>query len=136
MPGGRGAAPTAALAQSAGDQQYADPLAGQDGADAPSAGGAGQLGLDGQGGRRRGGNDPGTTAPQATAAQPTASTAQSASGQADALPRTGLDVAPLIALGAALLTAGLLLHLVVGPPRRRRPGDPVVLFDGTLPPLR
>lgn len=129
-------APTAAVAQSAGDEQYADPLAGQDqGSNNSGSGSQGGSGADGQGSD---GEDSTGTPVQAQddAPQATANSAQAAGGQSKDLPRTGLDVAPLIAIGAALLTTGLVLHLALGPARRRRRGDPVVLFDGTLPPLR
>lgn len=100
------ALPTAALAQSAGDQQYADPLAGDQGRQQQS---------------QRGGGDaesPATGAPSATAPATGAVGPQTAGGDAGAtasgsgaasLPRTGIDAAPLAALGVALLALGLAL---------------------------
>jgi hypothetical protein len=90
--------PTAALADSAGDQQYQDPLGNTPAkpktpktttttpSTAPSTSPA-----------------PATTTPS-SAAQP--ATAQSSG----TLPRTGFPVGPVIALGAALIGAGFLIR--------------------------
>lgn len=104
--------PASALAQSAGDQQYADPLAdtpsqkdsgsGNSGAqgNSPSSGSQGSAGSTSSG-------SSGSAQSQAAPAQPT--TGQSA-GQ---LPRTGTDGALLLAGGAVLLGSGMLLRLGV-----------------------
>jgi LPXTG-motif cell wall-anchored protein len=86
--------PSAAFAQSAGDEQYQDPFGGDeqsqsDEPDTPAAsGGTAQA------------------TPTATAAPaPTVATASQASPAAEQLPRTG-DDAGLLALGGAVLLAG------------------------------
>jgi LPXTG-motif cell wall-anchored protein len=84
-------APAAAIAQSAGDEQYQDPLAGSD--PEPAGGSQGQT-------------PPPPAQPQAAApaqaAQPPAATPQ--------LPRTGGREAVLAAAGFALLAGGLALR--------------------------
>jgi hypothetical protein len=99
--------PAASLAQSAGDDQYQDPLAGQ-----PGGGNGGNSGNSGNNGGSGSGTTPSTpstpstpttsggsegTAPQATAAS-------TANGQ---LPRTGFDVVLTVELGLALLLTGI-----------------------------
>lgn len=91
--------PAAALADSAGDQQYQDPLGNTPAkpktpktttttpAQTPSAS-----------------PSPATTTAPSSAAQP--ATAQSSG----TLPRTGFPVGPVIALGAALIGAGFLIR--------------------------
>jgi hypothetical protein len=122
--------PAAALAQSAGDEQYADPLAGQQQAkpDAPAS--------SGDSGGNAGTGTPAATPQSTPAAARTAATPTTASTPSNQLPRTGLDVAPLVATGIPLLAAGLGLLWLLGPAQRRRRREPTVLFDGTLPPLR
>jgi hypothetical protein len=96
------AAPAPALGQSAGDEQYEDPFAGEEQSQpeptatpAPAA------------------PEP---APEEPAAQPAAqstpstATAEPASQQPE-LPRTGLDVAPLFAVGVVLLGGGIALRV-------------------------
>jgi hypothetical protein len=127
--------PAAALAQSAGDEQYADPLAGQQ-QPKPKPPASSD-----DGGGNAGGGNSGTSTPAATP-QSTPTAAQTATttptaAPAGQLPHTGMDVGPLVAAGVPLLAAGLALLWLLGPsPRARRRRDPVVLFDGTLPPLR
>lgn len=99
--------PAASLAQSAGDDQYQDPLAGQTGGG--SSGNSGNSGNSGSSGSSGSGTTPSTpsapttsggsegTAPQATAAA-------TPSGQ---LPRTGFDVLLTVELGLALLLTGI-----------------------------
>jgi hypothetical protein len=89
--------PAAALAGSAGDNQYQDPLG-----NTPS--------------------QPKSTTQQATTpapppaptpsatSQPTATTAQTTTRSSGQLPRTGLPLGPLVALGAGLIAAGLLIR--------------------------
>ena len=107
-------APSAALAQSAGDQQYADPLA-----DTPSqndSGGGGNSGSQGNSGSgsgsqgSTGSGTSGTTQGQAAPADPAA---EATTAQNSALPRTGSDSALLLAAGAVLLGSGMLLRLGV-----------------------
>jgi LPXTG-motif cell wall-anchored protein len=89
----------AAFAQSAGDRQYADPLAGDDGAGGRQEPQQPPSGAD---------DSPGTTAtPPASAPAPSAGSATSADGSAT-LPRTGMESSPLVAVGLALLALGAL----------------------------
>jgi hypothetical protein len=120
------ALPASSFAQSAGDDQYQDPLAGQGGS---SGGGGGSTGGGSTGGggsgSTRGSSTPTTTASAPSSANTTASGtqsgaatgAQTASGQ---LPRTGFDVIITIELGVAMLLSGLVAQrlLVL---RDRRP---------------
>jgi len=109
--------PAASLAQSAGDDQYQDPLAGQGGGG--SSGGSGNTGSTGSSGSSGSGSAPATpstpstpttsggsegTVPQASAA------AKSTSGQ---LPRTGFDVVLTVELGLALLLTGVVAQRTI-----------------------
>jgi len=126
--------PTTALAQSAGDEQYADPLAQRpDSSPAPSSPAPSSGAQDDSGS----GTAPASPqAPTPVAEQSADATAAQQAPGAKPLPRTGVDVAPIALAGAGLLTGGLLLLALAGPARNRRRRDPVMLFDGTLPPLR
>lgn len=127
------AIPAASLAQSAGDQQYADPLAGQNQPSSPSSG----TGSQGKANPGSGSGSTPTAQTQTQAPAPSATQQTSDSQAAGAhLPRTGIDVVPIVLSGAGLLISGMLLLWRLGPARRRRREDPFVLFDGTLPPLR
>lgn len=114
------ALPASAWAQSAGDNQYQDPFANG----SPSAGSRGGSGsasqADGSGQTTSGGLQTagGGSGSSSSTSGATASTA--ASGE---LPRTGLDVAPIAALGLTFLLAGLLLRLLSAP-RAPRPNGP------------
>ena len=94
-------APVPALAQSAGDEQYEDPFAGQDpGAaqpepQAPAAEPAA----------------PAQSTPAPDSSTPAAPTAESAAQPQPELPRTGLDTAPVLAIGAVLLGTGVALRV-------------------------
>jgi LPXTG-motif cell wall-anchored protein len=110
------AAPAAAVAQNAGDQQYADPLS-----DTPSqhdSGGGGNSGSQNSGSGNSGsqGNsgsgNAGTTQSQSTPATPSTQ-ADTSQATGEALPRTGSDSALLLAAGAVLLGSGMLLRLGV-----------------------
>ncbi|HEY6780399.1 MAG TPA: hypothetical protein VI111_05550 [Thermoleophilaceae bacterium] len=97
------ALPAGALAQSAGDNQYTDPL------------GAPEQPSD-QGGQPQSGSG---SAPPSTQSAPTQSTptpAQTspatAAANGDALPRTGLSMIPLLVAAAALLLGGFALRRV------------------------
>jgi hypothetical protein len=94
------ALPTAAVAQSSGDDQYTDPLA-------PNSGGGGSNG-GGSGGSGGGGGN----APAQPAQTPAAPAQQANPAQADpnSLPRTGFPVAPLVISGGVLLASGLALR--------------------------
>jgi hypothetical protein len=99
------ALPTAAVAQSSGDDQYTDPLAPNSGGGGSTGGGSGGGGSGGSGGG--GGNAPAQPAQtQATPGQ------QATPAQADpnSLPRTGFPVALLVISGGVLLASGLALR--------------------------
>ncbi len=108
-------APTAALAQSAGDNQYADPLAGQDNQSqqtqkpsTPSTP-SGNSGA-GTSPSTTGSSNPGDA--QASASSPTqarsADTAQPGKSESSTLPRTGSDLPVLLSgLGWMLLLTGI-----------------------------
>jgi LPXTG-motif cell wall-anchored protein len=100
------AAPATSFAQSAGDDQYVDPF--QD----DNSGGGGNGGNQGNSGNQ--GNN--TPSDQQSVAQAPADTSGAAgttateSAQGDSLPRTGLDMAPLVAIGVLLLGGGFALR--------------------------
>jgi hypothetical protein len=114
------AAPSASFAQSAGQDQYQDPLAGGNGSSRGSVGSTGGgstgSGSTGSGSTGSSGSSAPSTAPASTAtgttngtgttSSPTASGAQ-ANGQ---LPRTGFDVILTFELGLAMLLVGLVSH--------------------------
>src|SRR3954462_14045942 len=107
------AAPAAASAQSAGDNQYVDPFANSQ---APAK----HQGQQAQGqGQDQSSGSTSATAPVNTV-QPAASSGTTASSSH--LPRTGQPMTPLFALGGALLLAGLVLRLSIAPRRTRRDG--------------
>jgi hypothetical protein len=101
------ALPTAAVAQSAGEDQYTDPLQGEGGGGGgggSSGGGSGG----GGGGGGGGGNAPAQSQQPATEATP--APAQATPAQAtdpNDLPRTGFPVALLAASGVVLLAGGI-----------------------------
>jgi len=110
--------PAAALAQSAGDEQYEDPLV-EDGD--PSGGGGGGSDGDGDGGSGtdRTGPDtpvqspaePADPAPAPDAADLPAGAEPLAASDSETLPRTGGAATPTAVLGLALLAAGVALRL-------------------------
>jgi LPXTG-motif cell wall-anchored protein len=108
------AAPAAAIAQNAGDEQYQDPFGN------PSQSGGGGSSNSGSSGSTQNSGSTGTTGsgvagtqaqlqatPSTSATSPTTSSQAGSSGQ---LPRTGLDVGIVAALGAVLLLGGLALR--------------------------
>jgi hypothetical protein len=100
------ALPGVALAQSAGDDQYADPLSGQD-QPADSGQGNGDQPTD------DGGSTPAPTAPAPDPAPTGAETTSTAApGAGTTLPRTGYDVVLLFAAAFPLLLGGLTLRRV------------------------
>jgi LPXTG-motif cell wall-anchored protein len=112
--------PAAALAQSAGDQQYADPFGNNEqnqsgGGSSGGGGGGGSGGGQGQAAP----SATGVAATQAQGATGTSSATGSAvqSGQGE-LPRTGLDAGLVAVLGAGLLLAGLALRRRTADARR------------------
>jgi hypothetical protein len=98
--------PATSLAQSAGDDQYQDPLAGQPSGGDTSSGNSGS-GNSGSGSPSTSPSTP-STAPSTSGGSegtsPQASAAASSSGE---LPRTGFDVVLTIELGLALLLTGI-----------------------------
>ena len=99
------AAPHAALAQSAGDDQYTDPFAnGDQPADDPGAGG----GTEGDGSQEQGGspNDGASLAES----EPGLSTDNAAGTPTGSLPRTGFPVLLVLASGYVLLLAGTVIR--------------------------
>ena len=105
------AAPAPALAQSAGDEQYEDPFAGQN--DNGGGNEEQQPAATATPAPAQQAPAPAATAAPSTGAAPAASGSTSvapASGQAE-LPRTGLDTAPLIVLGTVLLASGVALRV-------------------------
>ncbi len=95
------ALPATALAQSARDDQYQDPLG--------AAGGGGSSNSGAKGAANGGGS--GSAGDSASSAQAD----PSASGQGNQLPRTGLPAGVLALSGATMLGAGLLLRRRVAP---------------------
>ncbi len=94
------AAPGSAAAQSAGDDQYQDPFAGEA---APASGG----------GEQEEEEAPAVAAPEpdpAPAPAPAPAEAAAASAPAQ-LPYTGLDAGPILLAGTALLAGGVALRL-------------------------
>lgn len=107
--------PAQALGQSAGDEQYTDPFQGQE----ESGGGGGGGGQSGNSSQGQGGGDTGeapvpddgsgTVAPDATVT-PEAVTGTTPTENPGGLPRTGLPLGVMAALGACLLLSGLALR--------------------------
>jgi hypothetical protein len=109
------AVPTAALAQSAGDEQYVDPF--QD----PGGGGNGNSQGDGGGGGGGGGGDGDAPADDQVAQAPadtgdTAGTTAAETGDQGTLPTTGLAIGGVALAGALLLGGGIALRRLWAPP--------------------
>ena len=113
------AAPATSFAQSAGQDQYQDPLAGGNGGSGGSTGGGSTGGGSTGGGSTSTtgsgttgtGTAPASTAPGTTAGTGTTTSAPTASGaQAGQLPNTGFDVIVTFELGLAMLLLGLVSH--------------------------
>jgi LPXTG-motif cell wall-anchored protein len=109
--------PAAALAQSAGDQQYADPFGNNEqNQSGGGSGGGGSGGGQGQAAPSASGVAPTQAQGAGTAASSaTGTAAESGSGE---LPRTGLDAGLVAVLGAVLLLAGLALRRRTADARR------------------
>ena len=93
------AAPAAAFGQSAGDDQYEDPFAGENQSQPQSGGGA-----------QEPTPTPAPAEPAPAAPAPAAEPAAAVAQQPE-LPRTGLDAAPILAIGAVLLGGGVALRV-------------------------
>ena len=106
------ALPAAAIAQSAGEDQYTDPLQGG-GSGSGGGGGGSSGGGSGGGGGGGGGNAPAqqtaTPEPDATPAETQAQPAQ-ADDNSGNLPVTGFPVAVLIGAGLIMLSGGMALR--------------------------
>jgi hypothetical protein len=114
------AAPEVALGQSAGDEQYVDPFQqapaapeGEQGGGSPGGSPEGSTGGDGSAGGGADTSPPAPTveetAPPVTETAP-GTTATPAGGSAPVLPRTGLPLAPVAAIGLLLLIGGAALR--------------------------
>jgi hypothetical protein len=111
--------PAHVLAQSAGDDQYVDPLGGQNGGgntngntSSTGAGGGSPSGGSGGGGGTN------TTLPTTQAAAPSSTATSAAQGETGPtapgeLPRTGFDVILTIELGLAMLLCGVVVQRMV-----------------------
>jgi hypothetical protein len=97
--------PGNALAQSAGDNQYQDPFAGQ----SPSSSQPKQAPSGGGGGGGNAGASAGTTA-QAAPADPSATASQSQQQAGATLPRTGFNATLPLVYGLVLLLSGVALR--------------------------
>jgi hypothetical protein len=107
------AMPAVAIAQSAGDDQYTDPLqgGGPSGGGSSSSGGGGSGG--GSGGGGGGGGGGGNTAAAQTQSNSGGDTSQAKpakAGNSDNLPHTGFPIAILVGSGLILLSGGLALR--------------------------
>jgi hypothetical protein len=126
------ALPATSMAQSAGDNQYQDPLANSGGGSQghitnSTGGGSGGSSNSGGGGGGSGSSSPSTSSnvPAASSATTGAGTSTPASGAAASgtpkgqLPRTGFDVIVSFELGIAMLLAGLVAHRMLTLRERR-----------------
>jgi hypothetical protein len=102
------ALPAVVHAQSAGDDQYVDPFENQGGGGGGGGGGNGG----GDNGSQTGGSDDGTTSTtaQTTPSDTAGTTAQGTESGEATLPNTGLNLLPVVLIGAFLLGAGITLR--------------------------
>ena len=128
------ALPATSLAQSAGDDQYQDPLAGSGGSHGhitSTTGGGGSSSSNSNSGSGGGGGGSSSSSPSTSSNVPTASSAangttttpttgEAASGTPKGqLPRTGFDVIVSFELGLAMFLAGLVAHRMITLRERR-----------------
>jgi len=120
------ALPATSLAQSAGDDQYSDPLANNGGSTGGhvtnTTGGGGGSGSSGSGGGSTSSGTPSTvpTASSSGTGTATPTTGEAASGTPKGqLPRTGFDVIVSFELGLAMLLSGLVAHRMLALRERR-----------------
>jgi hypothetical protein len=118
------ALPASSLAQSAGDDQYQDPIAGDGGysngggtTNDGTGGGTTGGGTTGGGGVGTSGSSPTTTAGQPTSTTTASGTVEGTPAAPGELPRTGGDPVFVALFGVAMLLMGTSLTLTV--PRRR-----------------
>jgi LPXTG-motif cell wall-anchored protein len=103
------AAPAAALGQSAGDDQYEDPFAGEDQQEQPSP----DTPVDDGGGTQPAPVEP-APAPAATGQEPApAESGTPATAGQEQLPNTGADAGAILLAGSLLLAGGVALRLRV-----------------------
>jgi hypothetical protein len=112
--------PATSLAQSAGDDQYNDPLSGQN-----SHSGGGHSGGGHSGGSKgstgtSGSGTAATPAPAASTPSATGAAPQASAGSRKQLPRTGFDVILTVEIGLALLLAGVTWQRTLVLRERRR----------------
>lgn len=107
------ALPGAAIAQSAGEDQYTDPLQGGGGGSSGGGGGGGSSGGGSGGGGGGGGGGDAPAQPAQSQTETAPAPTQATPAQADdsgGLPRTGFPVAVLVGAGLILLSGGLALR--------------------------
>jgi hypothetical protein len=114
------ALPASSLAQSAGSDQYQDPLAGHTGGGHTGSSGSGHTGSSGSSSSGGGGSSPASATPPASASGTTGGSAGTGTTQANAarsgkgqLPRTGFDVILTIEMGLALLLTGVVAQRTI-----------------------
>src|SRR3954467_739713 len=111
------AAPAAALAQNAGDEQYADPFGKVQNKKKSSSGNQGTQGTSG----KQGAAGPGASgSSQPTQSAPTAQSSQTTATPGQTLPRTGLPAGLVAGAGGGPLRSGAFLRPAGGPPPRDR----------------
>jgi hypothetical protein len=108
------AAPSAAWAQGAGDEQYQDPFGGDDQSQSQGSGDQDTQGSSGGGGGETAQATPTPTPAPSTPTTPATTTAQ-ASAVAQQLPRTGGDPTPQVIAGVLLLAGGVVLRVRLRP---------------------
>lgn len=115
------ALPAAALAQSAGDDQYSDPFGDTQGGGGDTSTDSGDTGS--TGGNSGGGDAPvtsapdtGSTAPDTGSAAPETTSVPVATESGGELPRTGFEIVLLLATAFPLLVAGVALRRVASEP--------------------
>jgi hypothetical protein len=105
--------PSAALAQSAGDNQYQDPFAGSGGGGSGGGGGKSRQANQGSGSSSGGQSSGGGSAQAAQSAGTTQSATSQQATPGKQLPRTGGEPGLVALLGAGLIVAGAGLRLRV-----------------------
>jgi LPXTG-motif cell wall-anchored protein len=100
------AAPAPALGQSAGDDQYQDPFAGEDQQEQPAP----DTPVDSGGGSEPA-PAPAEPAPASSGQEPAVAPAESGQAPRGQLPRTGADAGVFLLAGAILLAGGVALRL-------------------------
>lgn len=98
------ALPSAAMAQSAGDNQYADPFGSTPPSSQPRSNGSGSSG---------GGHTDAAAPARPTATAGSGQAAAAAPSAGTSLPRTGLGAFELVVTGALAIAAGLALRLAL-----------------------